>query len=223
MHCVSVSGPRHLWSGDWLRDSAAARERLAREREQAGPADDAPDLAGPATPESHALAGLLRAARSALAAIVALWQLALRRRRRRGDALNRTAGSGLRWPRLLALALIAAVVGGAVEVALAGGGSNTPRASATSHGWLGVQSGAQPGQTGALAEFVVPGGPADHAGLQPGDVITSVNGRSIAGPADLARAIGGMRTGERATLQVDRSGQQVVIEVTLGSRPTGLP
>jgi hypothetical protein len=220
VQCVSVT--KHLWSGDWLRVSAATRERLARAREQAGPADAATDLTRPETPESHALAGLRRAARSALAAI-ALWQVALRRRRRRGDAPNRTAASGLRWPRLLAIALIAAAVGGAVEVALAGGGSNTPRASATSRGWLGVQSGAQPGQTGALVEFVVPGGPADQAGLQPGDVITAVNGRSIAGPADLASAIGGMHTGQRVSLQVHRAGQQAVIEVTLGSRPTGVP
>jgi hypothetical protein len=220
VQCVSVTGPRHLWSGDWLRDSAATRERLARGREEAGPADGATDAPSPATPESHPLARLRRTARSALAA---LWQGALRPRRRRGDAPDRTVASGLRWPRLLALALIAAVVGGAVEVALAGGESNTPGASATSHGWLGVQSGAQPGQTGAVVGFVVPGGPADQAGLSPGDVITSVNGRSIAGPADLASAIGGMRTGERATLQVDRAGQQVVIEVTLGRRPTGVP
>jgi hypothetical protein len=45
-----VSAPRHLWSGDWERDSAAAAERLARARGEAGSEGSVADAGEAAQP-----------------------------------------------------------------------------------------------------------------------------------------------------------------------------
>jgi S1-C subfamily serine protease len=86
---------------------------------------------------------------------------------------------------------------------------------------------------GLLAE-VVPGGPADKAGLQGGDeklrfqageyrsggdVILQVDGRDVVQPDDLAHLIASKKPGETVTLTVLRDGEKKQIEVTLGKRP----
>jgi len=88
---------------------------------------------------------------------------------------------------------------------------------------------------GLLAE-VVPGGPADEAGLRGsdgklrfqagaietgGDVILSIDGQKVVWPDDLASAISLRRPGEVVTLEVLRDGEHEQIEVTLGKRPRG--
>jgi S1-C subfamily serine protease len=86
---------------------------------------------------------------------------------------------------------------------------------------------------GLLAE-VVPGGPADQAGLRGGDgkihfqgfpvrtggdVILSVDGRKVFRPEDLARYIASFQPGEKVTLEILREGNRRKVEVTLGKRP----
>src|SRR5579862_4422946 len=39
-----MTGPRRLWSGDWMAESAAARERMAAQRGLATPLADVPAL-----------------------------------------------------------------------------------------------------------------------------------------------------------------------------------
>jgi S1-C subfamily serine protease len=86
---------------------------------------------------------------------------------------------------------------------------------------------------GLLAE-VVPGGPADKAGLEGGDkklrfqaaeyrvggdVILQVEGHDVIGPNDLARYIAAKKPGETVTLTVLHDGKREQVEVTLGKRP----
>jgi S1-C subfamily serine protease len=86
---------------------------------------------------------------------------------------------------------------------------------------------------GLLAE-VVPGGPADKAGLQGGDkklrfqageyrtggdVILQVEGRDVIQPDDLSRFVASRKPGEKVTLTVLRDGEKKQVEVTLGKRP----
>ena len=88
---------------------------------------------------------------------------------------------------------------------------------------------------GLLAE-VVPGSPADEAGLRGGDgklrfqaaafstggdVILSVEGHRIVRPDDLARFISTYRPGEKVSVEVLRDGEHEEVEVTLGKRPPG--
>jgi S1-C subfamily serine protease len=87
---------------------------------------------------------------------------------------------------------------------------------------------------GGLLSEVVPGGPAERAGLrggdgkltfqaQPyqtgGDVILSVEGHKIVGPDDLARFVSLYEPGDKVTLEVLRDGKREQVEVTLGKRP----
>jgi S1-C subfamily serine protease len=90
--------------------------------------------------------------------------------------------------------------------------------------------------TGGLISEVVPGSPADEAGLQEGndrlrfqaavyetggDVILSVGGRKVVGPNDLADFVSAYRPGETVTLVLLRDGKEIEVEVTLGKRPGG--
>jgi len=89
---------------------------------------------------------------------------------------------------------------------------------------------------GGLLADVVPGGPADKAGLEGGndklrfqageyrtggDVILSVDGRRIVEPDDLATLIALRRPGETVPVTVLRNGDREQVEVVLGKRPDG--
>ncbi|HEV7575341.1 MAG TPA: Do family serine endopeptidase [Caldimonas sp.] len=59
---------------------------------------------------------------------------------------------------------------------------------------------------GALVQSVEAGGPAEKAGVEPGDVITKVDGRAVDTSVELPRIVGGIKPGTKATLQVFRRG-----------------
>jgi len=71
---------------------------------------------------------------------------------------------------------------------------------------------------GALVREVVPGSPAEGAGIQVGDVITEVDGTRLSARVDLAEQIRKHRPGDQVTLTVERGGKETKIKVTLGSR-----
>jgi putative serine protease PepD len=81
--------------------------------------------------------------------------------------------------------------------------------------WLGVSTSPAPGG-GAVVREVTPGSPADRAGIEPGDVITRVDGRRVDEPDDVADAVAARQVGDRITVEL-RSGRDV--DVTLGNRP----
>ena len=64
-------------------------------------------------------------------------------------------------------------------------------------------------------EPVTPNGPADKAGLRPGDVITKVDGRPIDGPADLVALIRSKAPGDRIQVTYQRDGRETTVPVTL--------
>jgi serine protease Do len=67
---------------------------------------------------------------------------------------------------------------------------------------------------GALVGSVQPGLPADAAGIEPGDVITKVQGQVIEQSSDLPRAVGMIKPGDQAHLEVLRLGK--TMEITTG-------
>lgn len=71
---------------------------------------------------------------------------------------------------------------------------------------------------GALVEAVTPGSAAERAGLQPGDVITAVDGRSVADSRTLIIAIRANAPGDTIVLTVRRGLDQFTTEVTLEAR-----
>ena len=69
---------------------------------------------------------------------------------------------------------------------------------------------------GALVNSVVPGGPADRAGVRAGYVITAVNGAAVQDPNALRNAIARTQPGTEVTLTVWRNRRDEQLRVTLG-------
>jgi serine protease Do len=102
----------------------------------------------------------------------------------------------------------------------------------THEGYIGValqgmSSGARSqlgynGPDGAVVAQVVGGGPADQAGLEPGDVITGANGKSVATPQDLTNVIKGIPVGGTVNLQVWSAGNKKLVAVKTSERPANL-
>ena len=72
---------------------------------------------------------------------------------------------------------------------------------------------------GALIGDVTPNSPAAKAGIQRGDIITEMDGKTVNGPDDLSVRTSEMAPGTVVHLKVFRSGQTRDIEVTLGEYP----
>ena len=72
---------------------------------------------------------------------------------------------------------------------------------------------------GCLVNEVNPGSCADIAGLKKADVITGLGGYKVESYTDLSRALRTFNGGETTTITVDRSGQTLVLEITLDEKP----
>ncbi len=72
---------------------------------------------------------------------------------------------------------------------------------------------------GAVVMEVLEDSPAATAGLMAGDLITSVGETEITGMRDLAGAVAAFSPGDEVELTVDRDGETVELNVTLGAHP----
>ncbi len=104
------------------------------------------------------------------------------------------------------------------------------RSSSTVHigvpGFLGVQlvPGSPQGTStaGVQVAGVVPGSPAEGAGIQQGDVITAVDGHAVASAADLHDAVSPHHPGDTVTVAwTDAAGKKHTARLRLGSGPVG--
>ena len=64
---------------------------------------------------------------------------------------------------------------------------------------------------------LVPGGPAERAGIEPGDVVLAIDDKPVADSAELIVAIRSRSPGDQVTLTVRRDGDEQTIQVTLGA------
>ena len=64
---------------------------------------------------------------------------------------------------------------------------------------------------------VVPGSPADHAGLRVGDVIVSLAGQQVSSVDDVHRVLGKLPIGSAASLEVLRAGMPLKLGVHLAA------
>jgi S1-C subfamily serine protease len=69
---------------------------------------------------------------------------------------------------------------------------------------------------GALVSRVAPGSSAEKAGLRPGDVITSLDGKPVVNGPDLRNRVGLMPPGSKVELTVLRDGKESKVTTTLG-------
>lgn len=71
---------------------------------------------------------------------------------------------------------------------------------------------------GALVVKVMPGSPADKAGIEPGDVVVEIAGEKCENPDDVSRAIRRQKIGESVAIKLYRKGKLLDRQVTLGER-----
>jgi putative serine protease PepD len=94
------------------------------------------------------------------------------------------------------------------------------RGQAIKRAYVGVQTGDAETGAGAVVSAVVPGGPADAAGLQPGDRIVSIAGHAVTHSADVAAAVSTLAPGRQVKVGVARGDGQRTLSLKLGTRPT---
>ena len=74
-------------------------------------------------------------------------------------------------------------------------------------------------EQGALVVQVPADGPADRAGLEPGDLVTSIDGEEVRSVEDFLGFIRRSEPGDEVEVEVLRDGDEMTIEVTLAGRP----
>lgn len=203
-----MTAPKHLWSGDWELDSSAHAEDLAsrRSRAHAQPEPEPEPRPEPAPPSPRRPSRQRRPLRERLAT-VRLWT----RRRLRVVAL--------------ATALTLLIAGAAYAVISNTGQTNKPQPAAVNSGtepWVGVELANAPIR-GALVAKVLPGSPAQKAGIHPGDLITQLDTQPIESSATFVAAISGLQPGDSVDLELQRGASQATVHVQLGSHPVGTP
>ncbi|GAC1441707.1 MAG: hypothetical protein NVSMB55_10190 [Mycobacteriales bacterium] len=91
------------------------------------------------------------------------------------------------------------------------------RTGTATHPAIGVQAltSSSNGQSGALVQAVIPGGPAERGGVQAGDTIVAVDGTAVHSVDELIIAIREHRVGQSVTLTYLRGGSKATAKVTL--------
>lgn len=83
--------------------------------------------------------------------------------------------------------------------------------------WLGAVL--QPEQGGVLVAQVVPGSTSSQLGLQPGDILLSINGTATTQPSEAVAAVRAQRASTPARIEVRRDGATQTLEATWVGRP----
>ena len=96
-------------------------------------------------------------------------------------------------------------------------------------GWLGVSMRDMNAETaqafnlaninGTLVVGVLRNGPADRAGIQPGDILTSVNGKTLPNSTALLGYVAQLVPGAKADVSVMRKNKEIKVSATIAKRP----
>ncbi len=96
-------------------------------------------------------------------------------------------------------------------------------------GWIGVESQditpelaesfGLTRQTGAIIAGVVRNGPADKAGIRPGDILMAVDGKSVSDTTEMLNLIAQLAPGGKARMTVMRKNREATLDVMVGKRP----
>ena len=79
-----------------------------------------------------------------------------------------------------------------------------------------------PDTSGALVQDITRGGPADKAGLRPGDIIRKYDGRTVSESDELLAMVASTNPGATVPLEILRNGEPLTLKVILDQRPSDL-
>jgi serine protease DegQ len=96
-------------------------------------------------------------------------------------------------------------------------------------GWIGVEpqdvtpeiaeSFGLDQKSGAIVAGVLQGGPADKAGIKPGDILVSINDDTITDTTRLLNVVAQIKPGTAVKVHVMRKNKELDVNVTIGKRP----
>ena len=96
-------------------------------------------------------------------------------------------------------------------------------------GWIGVEpqditpelaeSFGLTTKTGTIIAGILKNGPADRAGMKPGDILVAINGAPVNDTTAMLNLIAQLPPGERAEMKVLRKGREATLSVVVGKRP----
>jgi membrane-associated protease RseP (regulator of RpoE activity) len=236
-----MTGPKHLWSGDWERESESAASQIGDHTPSTPPPE--PSASAPDDPtEGSAWPRVTRRSvfTSVAVVVVAIAAVAL------GTTLG---GSTKPKPKRVAQASAQGTNPFGFPQSLfpqtnqsqgnsgnSGSSGNSqpntvpqtaPQTSQNTPGtatnqptvdWLGMQIINGPNQTVVIE--TVSSGAGENAGLEPGDEISTINGHSITSDSQIASAVGGVGNGHHVQVQVNRGTSVYSTTITLGAAPT---
>jgi serine protease DegQ len=73
--------------------------------------------------------------------------------------------------------------------------------------------------SGTIIAGILKGGPADKAGIKPGDILISVDEKSVTDTTSMLNVVAQLTPGEKTKLTILRKSRESMIEVTVGKRP----
>jgi serine protease DegQ len=76
---------------------------------------------------------------------------------------------------------------------------------------------------GALIAVVLRDGPADKAGVRPGDVVTEIQGKPVVDPTAMLNLVAALPPGAPAKVKVKRQGKEIETTISVGRRPKPQP
>jgi serine protease DegQ len=96
-------------------------------------------------------------------------------------------------------------------------------------GWIGVEpqditpelaeSFGLATKSGAIIAGILKNGPADKAGMKPGDILVAIGGNPVSDTTAMLNLIAQLTPGERVDMKVLRKGREETLNVTIGKRP----
>ena len=192
-----MSGPKHLWSGDWENESEEATTQRVREPRPVQPEPTRPPAAPAPRPRRTVRPWVVPVAIGVLVLAAAAFGLSkVIGSSQRANHNNASSLKPLPPPHLT--------------------GNTRPIK------WLGMEIITAP-QGVPIIETVTPNSNGDRAGLEPGDTLVLVNNRAVGSTGSITDAIKGLHTGDRVALEVSTGGAILTLYATLAAPPSAYP